>query len=108
MKALSAFVALALLTTPAVAQGNAMTGFGLLDVCLRTDGHWIDFCHGYVQAVVDATDGDISCVPSGATRASITGVVVERMVSIAGLHDLNAFAVVHAVLQHTYPCAGRP
>lgn len=97
------FVAM-LTGTPAVAQGHSMTGFGLLDVCLRTESHWIDFCHGYVQAVVDATSGEIACLPDGATRASITNLVVERMDSVAGLHDLNAFAVVYAVLRNTYPC----
>lgn len=86
------------------AQENSMTGLGLLDVCTRADYHWIEFCHGYMQAVVDATDGELSCAPSGATRASITGEVVGVMASIPALGDLNAFAVVNAVMQRLYPC----
>lgn len=106
MQAILVLAGLLLIPSAATAQQNSMTGAGLLQVCTIPDMIWIDFCHGYMQAVVDATDGEMSCIPDGKTRAAITGEVVEVMASTPALHDLNAFAVAHAVMQRLYPCAG--
>lgn len=88
----------------AFAQQNSMTAADLLDVCTRAEGHWIDFCHGYMQAAVDATDGGASCIPPGITRASITGDVVAVTASLPSVGEFNAFAVVAAVMQNLFPC----
>ncbi len=37
----------------ALANPNAMTGEGLLDVCTRAEADWIGFCNGYIQAAID-------------------------------------------------------
>lgn len=104
MRVLAITLLLLWVATPAYSRGNAMTGSSLLEACLIPDESWIGFCHGYMQAVVDATDGEISCVSASETRATITNKAVRGLRDVARLHDLNAFAATHAILRRLYPC----
>ncbi len=84
---------------------TTLTGADFLSACTRADMDWINFCNGYVQAVVDGVvrPEDI-CLPAGTTRAKLVGVVVEQLMASPDLLKLNAASAVNSVLQKAYRC----
>ena len=102
------FLAVASLAAPAEARNSkvTMTGADFLSACSRADPDWIGFCHGYVQAIVDEErrPSEAICPPAGTTRAKIVGNVVAHLKASPKLQELNAAAVVHAVLRKSFPC----
>ena len=70
---MAAAIASTAVLAPADAQNTVtLTVAGVLDYCTRADPHWVDFCNGYFQAVVDAYEGiGEFCIPPGTTRTTI-------------------------------------
>lgn len=85
----------------------AMTAADFLDVCTRRDMHWVDFCHGYVQAVYDSgfsIKGKV-CLPDGITRASLVEQIVSMPVPNSEVvRSTPAAALVRVALISRYPC----
>ena len=79
-----------------------LTGAGIEDACSRANMSWVDFCNGYVQAIIDA-NRDI-CPPKGTTRTQIVEAVQSSIQSQPALKNLNAAVAAHAALKSIYPC----
>ena len=101
----AALLVLALATSAAAANGQ-LNGADFLSACTRPDPDWIGFCHGYVQAVYDGVEapGKPLCIPEGQTRADRVGLVVGQLERSPEMRELNAAAVVYAVLYQQFPC----
>ena len=79
-----------------------LTGAVLEDACSRANPNWINFCNGYVQAIIDA-NRDI-CPPQGTTRTQIVEAVQSALQSQLALKNINAADAAHAALKSIYPC----
>ena len=109
LRGAGAILVLAFAASAVTAQDSGMRldGVGFLDACTRPAPDWIGFCHGYVQAVHDGVEvpGKSICVPTGQTRADLVGLVVTHLEREPELRELNAAAVVYAVLYRNFPCS---
>ena len=81
-----------------------MTGADLLKACTLADHGWIGFCNGYIQAAFDATGGKGICAPKGVTRNQLFDIIIPKLQTAPDLLELNATAVVDAILRKAYPC----
>lgn len=102
----AAVVLLAAHWSSAVQARNSRTSLSaatFLDVCTRPDNDWISFCHGYVQGIFDSTED--ACPRPGTTRASIVGLIVDRMTKHPEIMDGEAATVVRSVLRYEFPCS---
>jgi len=101
-----ALIAAALISVSVSANVQAseirLTGAGIEDACSRANMSWIDFCNGYVQAIIDA-NRDI-CPPQGTNRTQIVEAVQISLQSQPALQNLNAADAAHAALKSIYPC----
>lgn len=87
----------------------------VLDVCTRADMHWIDFCNGYFQGVIDAFQSidprffvDTVCLTPNATRAEIVtnsiSVLLELVIRSPDFGNTNGATAVGGALSIAYPC----
>ena len=81
-----------------------MTGADLLKACTIANHEWIGFCNGYLQAAFDATGGKGICAPRGVTRNQLFDVIIPKLKTSPDLLEVNATAVVDAILRKAYPC----
>jgi hypothetical protein len=90
----------------ALANQNAMTGEGLLDVCTRAEADWIGFCNGYIQAAIDlmGRQEGSACIPEGTTRNEIYDVVIPLLTSSTRMQNENAFLAITAAISMKFKC----
>ena len=90
----------------ALANPNAMTGEGLLDVCTRAEADWIGFCNGYIQAAVDllALQEGSACIPAGTARNQIYDAVVPLLSASSATQGENAFRALTAAITVKFKC----
>lgn len=82
-----------------------MTGADISKACTTLDMSWVEFCNGYIQAVVDnLREGDKVCLPSGATRTDLVTVAEKEITGSKRLRAMNAHDAVFSVLKLYYPC----
>ena len=90
----------------ALANPNAMTGEGLLDVCTRAEADWIGFCNGYIQAAVDlmtAHKGS-ACIPEGTTRNEVYDAVMPMLTANPRMQESNAMSAMAAAISVKFKC----
>ena len=107
---LAALVAASLLTPSSAFSQNSkitLSAGDFLAACTKADMAWINFCNGYIQAMVDSTHkpGKSLCITAGTTRARMVGAVVQVLRLRPQLKPHNAATVVYAVMSKLYPCA---
>jgi|SRR5690606_17852329 len=93
---------------PAVANTESiqLDGDQFSSACTRPDPAWINFCNGYVQAVVDSIrEGDGVCLPPGVTRAEIITAVEAEITGSKRLRAMNAYDAFKMALRRSYACA---
>ena len=99
-----------LFTLLGITAANAqitLTGKDVVSACLRPDPDWINFCNGYVQAVIDSMHrpGDGLCIPTGTSRATLVGLVMSRLTNTSELQQLNGAAATYYALLQMFPCS---
>lgn len=109
LSAIAVAILAATVLTPAksfATTSNAqLTGSELVTACRKADMAWVNFCNGYLQAVVDSIrKGDKICVPAITTRAELVTVAVRGIAPSTRLRAMNAYDAVVSVLQRRYPC----
>ena len=83
-----------------------LTGAKFLQACAGIEPGWIDFCHGYVQAVLDGIGKPWNeiCAPAGLTTAEVVDIVIKGVRETPSSQDLNAASLVYDSLLKAYPC----
>ena len=94
-----------LFTLLGITAANAqitLTGKDVVSACSR-----INFCNGYVQAVIDSMHrpGDGLCIPTGTSRATLVGLVMSRLTNTSELQQLNGAAATYYALLQMFPCS---
>ena len=96
-----------LLSYPALAINTnmQMNGASFTDACTRIDESWVNFCNGYIQAVVDSIKvNDEVCLPNGTTRSALITISEREISNSTTLRAMNARDAVLSVLRSRYPC----
>lgn len=97
-------------TGQSVAQN--MNASSVMMACGTPEDAWINFCNGYVQAIVDAANatGVEICPPATTTRATIAGEVFRGLIFLKESAGQNAMdeqdgaTAVISILRLNYPC----
>lgn len=94
---------------PAATQEVSLTANNVLDVCTRADMHWVDFCNGYFQGIVDAYGGvGTFCIPMGTTRTAIVtagmAMLENTLRTRPEMGATNGATAVAAAISAIYPC----
>ena len=103
----AAFLTFALSDGAGANSKLTLTGADIVSACTRLDPDWINFCNGYVQAVIDGMyrPGDGLCIPSSTSRAKIVDVVTSRLTASSELKKLNGASAAYRILLEAYPCS---
>jgi len=72
--------------------------------CTRPDSNWINFCHGYIQAVVDSLPASNVCLNSSATRAALVTTVDNFLRKNPDAKIGEAFGQIQKIIALHYPC----
>ena len=100
-------LATSLFSIPAFAIDSKMqmTGASFSNACTRADESWINFCNGYIQAVVDSIrEDDRVCLPNGTSRTDLVTITEKEITASSQLQAMNAHDAVRSVLRRFYPC----
>ena len=65
---------------------------------------WVNFCNGYIQAVVDAYPNGDFCPDPSVTREKLVGIVHAFLIKNPDYKKGLAFNQVSKILSLTYPC----
>ena len=74
------------------------------NVCTKPDIDWVNFCNGYIQAIVDAYPIGQFCPDASVTRAKLVGLVHAFLIKNPDYKKGLAFNQVSKILSLTYPC----
>ena len=72
--------------------------------CTRPDSSWIDFCHGYIQAVVDSLPASKVCLDPSVTKAALVTTVDNFLRKNPGAKIGKAFGQIQKIIALHYPC----
>jgi hypothetical protein len=97
------------LAAPASAKPKAKTGEVLLQYCTATIGAYVNFCYGYIDAVIDNLASDQgptprACIPDESDEASLRDVVVGFLRRNESLRTTEAPELVVRALEEAFPC----
>ena len=100
-------LATTLFSIPAFAIDSKMqmNGASFSNACTRADESWVNFCNGYIQAVIDSVrEDDRVCLPTGTTRTDVVTITEKEITASSQLRAMNAHDAVRSVLGRFYPC----
>jgi hypothetical protein len=94
---------------PAGANPKAKTGEALLQYCTATIGAYVNFCYGYIDAVIDNLSASqaavpLACVADETDEVALKNVVVEFLRKNEPLRATGAPELVVRALAAAYPC----
>src|SRR5258708_5579737 len=109
-RVLVAGVSAGLLLCGTVASAKVRDGNQLLQQCTATIGAHVNFCFGYIDAVVDlllennGIDGFSACVSSELDDPQLRNLVVKFLKDNPDLRRLGAPNLIARALAATFPC----
>ena len=74
------------------------------DACTRLDKSWVNFCNGYIQAVVDSYNETEICIDPSETRANLVTKVDLFLRKNPEYKIGEAFGQIKNILKLSYPC----
>ena len=75
------------------------------ETCTRLDMNWINFCNGYIQAVVGSYSSTEICLHSSATRTEMVTFVDVFLTKNPEYKVGEAFYQIRDILKAAYPCS---
>ncbi len=103
-----AVVTLALLTLPADAHAEFITGNALLGMCENAPQGAVGFVAGVVDTMVIAQEkkmvGQMFCLRPRVNVGQLTDVACAYVKSAASIRDLSAATLVGAAMSQSFPC----
>jgi hypothetical protein len=106
---MAAAIGLSLLAFAVEAKPKAKTGEVLLQYCTATIGAYVNFCYGYIDAVIDnlaesQTAAPLACIPDESDEASLRDVVVGFLRRNEPIRATEAPELVVRALEEAFPC----
>ena len=74
------------------------------EACTRVDMDWVNFCNGYIQAVVDSYNETEICIDPSETRANLVTKVDLFLRKNPEYKIGEAFGQIKNILKLSYPC----
>ena len=74
------------------------------DVCTRVDMDWVNFCNGYLQAIVDSLSTKEICLNSSGTRTEMVTLADTFLTKNPEYKIGGAFGQIRKILKLAYPC----
>ena len=86
------------------AKTHALSTNDWHDACTRLDMNWVNFCNGYIQAIVDSYSSTEICLESSATRAKLVTLTDDFLTKNPEYKIGGAFGQIRQILKLAYPC----